>query len=293
MAEPTYLIVNADDYGYFPCVSRGILTAAREGAVTATGVLPNAPCLDRQLGWLKSCPDLDTGVHLNLTSGTPVSDAMRRRLRPWSGQFVKKERMFAALLRGLVTLADVRVEWQSQIEQCLTHGLRPRFLNSHEHMHMWPPLFALIQELAAQYAIAHVRHAVGEIPRRWSAGAVARNGVIHGLAWLNRRRRTATTIPCLGVGESGRLSFAYLQRLVTILECGRVYELMCHPGYDDPDQIKDRRLRSYHDWEQELSVLTDKATLALFARHGVRLVGYRQLSTSEGRLSVNSAECPP
>jgi predicted glycoside hydrolase/deacetylase ChbG (UPF0249 family) len=223
----------------------------------------------------------------------PVSNTMRHRLHPWSGQFMKKERMFGALLRGVVTVADVRVEWQSQIEQCLAHGLRPRFLNSHEHMHMWPPLFALIQELAAQYAIAHVRYPVGEVPRRWSAGAVARNAVIHALGWLNRRRRSNASIPCLGVGESGRLSFDYLRRLVSVLERGRVYELLCHPGYDDPDEIKDRRLRSYHDWEQELSVLTDKATLGLFARRGVRLVGYRQLSTSSGRLAVDSVECRP
>ena len=36
---PVYLIVNADDYGYFSCVSRGILDAVCDGIVTATGVL--------------------------------------------------------------------------------------------------------------------------------------------------------------------------------------------------------------------------------------------------------------
>ena len=33
------LIVNADDYGYFPEVSRGIREVAAAGAVTATGIL--------------------------------------------------------------------------------------------------------------------------------------------------------------------------------------------------------------------------------------------------------------
>ena len=34
----SYLIVNADDYGYHDCVSKGILSAARQGIVTATGI---------------------------------------------------------------------------------------------------------------------------------------------------------------------------------------------------------------------------------------------------------------
>lgn len=290
MVQPAYLIVNADDYGYFPCVSRGILAAARDGVVTATGVLANAPFLDQQLSWLGSCPNLDTGVHLNLTSGTPISSVMRHRLRRWSGQFIKKERMLSALLRGLVTVADVRVEWQGQIELCLAHGLRPRFLNSHEHIHMLPPLFSLIRELATQYGIEHIRFPLGEVPQRWTPGSVARNLIIYSLGWLSRRRRSDATIPCLGVGESGRLSFDYLRRLVSVLERGRTYEMMCHPGYYEPDEIKDRRLRSYHDWEAELRVLTSGATFALFARHGVRLVGYRELSTAQGGLSVNSVE---
>jgi chitin disaccharide deacetylase len=278
LAEPIYLIVNADDYGYFPCVSRGILAAARQGAVTATGILANAPFLDEQLGWLRSAPSLDVGVHLNLTRGTPITDGMRHRLRRSRGQFVRKEQMAAALLTGQLTVADVRAEWQSQIEACLAHGLRPQFLNSHEHVHMLPPLFRLIHELARQYAIEHVRYPSAEIPQRCTAGAIVRNLTIGGLGWLNRRRRCHGAILCLGVGPSGRLSFDYLQRLVARLKPGRVYELMCHPGFYDAAEISDSRLRSYHDWEQELAVLTSDDTHGLFANRRVRCVGYRDFS---------------
>jgi predicted glycoside hydrolase/deacetylase ChbG (UPF0249 family) len=278
LAEPVYLIVNADDYGYFPCVSRGILAAARQGAVTATGILANAPSLDQQLGWLRSAPNLDVGVHLNLTHGTPITDSMRGRLRRWGGQFVRKERMAAALLSGEITVADVRAEWQGQIETCLAHRLRPRFLNSHEHVHMLPPLFRLIHELARQYAIEHVRYPSGEIPHRCTAGAVVRNLTIGALGWINQRHRCHDPMPCLGVGASGRLSFDYLQRLMARLKPGRIYELMCHPGFYDAAEIGDSRLRSYHDWEQELAVLTSDDTHGLFADRSVRCVGYRDFS---------------
>ena len=40
-SQPSFLIVNADDYGYFPGISRGIIDAHKDGVVTATGVLAN------------------------------------------------------------------------------------------------------------------------------------------------------------------------------------------------------------------------------------------------------------
>lgn len=41
--EPAYLIINADDYGYFKGVSQGILECVRQGTVTATAVSLTQP----------------------------------------------------------------------------------------------------------------------------------------------------------------------------------------------------------------------------------------------------------
>ena len=60
MAKATIdLIINADDYGYYPCVSKGILEAAKAGALTATGILANSSDLATQLQWLKGFESLD------------------------------------------------------------------------------------------------------------------------------------------------------------------------------------------------------------------------------------------
>jgi len=68
------LIVNADDFGRSPGINRGILDAHLNGIVTSTTVMINypdaAPGLEQAL--LKA-PDLGIGLHLNLTSGRPVS----------------------------------------------------------------------------------------------------------------------------------------------------------------------------------------------------------------------------
>ena len=80
-------------------------------------------------------------MHLNLTDGVPVTANMREKLSRWSGRFPRKFSLAASVLSGSVTPQDVRLEWTAQVERCLELQLRPRFLNSHEHIHMLPPLF--------------------------------------------------------------------------------------------------------------------------------------------------------
>jgi predicted glycoside hydrolase/deacetylase ChbG (UPF0249 family) len=101
MAQPaqgSYLIVNADDYGYFRCVSRGILKAVTHGIVTATGVFANAMPFAEDAAKLRDCDGVDVGVHLNLTEGVPLTTELRNSLSRWSGRFPGKLSMAVALL---------------------------------------------------------------------------------------------------------------------------------------------------------------------------------------------------
>jgi hypothetical protein len=41
--------------------------------------------------------------------------------------------------------------------------------------------------------------------------------------------------------------------------------------------VSDPRLIDYHDWEGELAVLTNPDVKELLMRHGVRVIGYRDL----------------
>ena len=53
--------------------------------------------------------------------------------------------MSRMILKGQISLKDVRGEWCAQIEAC--RGRKLMFLNSHEHIHMLPVLFGLTVEL--------------------------------------------------------------------------------------------------------------------------------------------------
>jgi len=284
---PPALIVNADDYGYFRCVSAGILHAATEGIVTATGVFANRPDLEADAARLRDHAAIDVGVHLNLTDGTPLTEALRSRLGQWSGRFPGKYPLAVAVLAGRVPRDDVAREWRAQIERCLACGLQPVFLNSHEHVHMLPPLFPIATALAREYGVAHIRFPTAERAARASAGGVFRNAVMKTLGVFNRSAAGLPAARFLGLQQSGRLDLTYFEEIIPRLQPGEVYELMCHPGHLDRGEVDDPRLLGYHDWEGELALLTSPAAKDLLQRSGVRLVGYRDLVVENSRLVVH------
>src|SRR3954469_1789752 len=63
------LIINADDLGYDPAVTRGILRAMREGVVSSATFMVNTPYSEAAA---REAQGLCLGLHLNLARGAPV-----------------------------------------------------------------------------------------------------------------------------------------------------------------------------------------------------------------------------
>lgn len=286
-AQGPCLIVNADDYGYYACVSRGILEAATRGIVTATGVFANAPRLPEFAAWLRDCPHLDAGNHLNLTFGEPLTKDMGSRLRRWSGRFPGKFSLGLAIAAGTIRPSHVRTEWRAQIDRSLALGLHIRFLNSHEHVHLLPALFGIAAELAREYRIEHVRLPTGRLAWK-SPAAFLRSAIVSSIGVGTRARMSAPAPDFLGLDVSGQLDAAYFRRTVPRLRPDRLYELMCHPGRLDSSEVHDPRLLAYHCWEAELRTLIDPDVRKLLDDHGVRLIGYRHVHVNAGRLAVSA-----
>jgi predicted glycoside hydrolase/deacetylase ChbG (UPF0249 family) len=270
---PIDLIINADDYGYYPCVSQGILEAAKSGAITATGILANSPDLKTQLEWLHSVENLDLGVHLNLTSKRPLTSQLEDKLSAWDGCFPGTYTISYLLLTQRLTIQDIRLEWSAQIEAC--QGYKPVFLNSHEHIHMLPLLFPLALELAQTYNITNVRLTQADWITPFNGSTLLRNTLMQGMHAINRWQIKQMNPPLfLGFCHSGKLNYDYLAKIFSSLKSGNRYELMCHPGHFDPAQISDPKLLCYHDWTAELALLQNPKLHELYEQFGIRLVHY-------------------
>jgi predicted glycoside hydrolase/deacetylase ChbG (UPF0249 family) len=267
-APTSRMVINADDFGYFHEVTRGIVEAAERGVVTATGVMANGPALENWAGRLSSLPSCNVGVHLNATLGKPLTTPLQEALADTGGQLPKPSRLLTMLLRGQISAAIVLQEWRAQIERCRQLGLQPCFLNSHEHVHMLPQLYAGTRQLAQDFGIAHVRVTRPEWRPGVSVGSMIRNGAFSVFRMLSAQPQVAEP-EMIGLNRSGRLDMDYCRWRFARLRPGATYELMCHPGWSDPVAQRDPELKAYHDWEGELRMLLSAEFVELLGSCGI------------------------
>ena len=288
------LIVNADDFGMAPGVNRAIVEAHRTGIVTSTSLLANGLAFEEAADAARATPTLAVGVHLNLTEGRPISDAAHLgTLVTGAGEFVgSPEALFFRMVAGRVSMDAAERELRAQIERIQDAGIQPTHLDGHQHVHMWPPMFALTARLAAEYGLAGVRSSrerrVG-FPGLWRRNGHFRSkilvqaGVGLGLAFLAVASRgpleaagVATPDYFYGVSATGYLDRATLEDVLRDVPDG-VSELMCHPGYVDATLEKvSTRLRGQR--ESEFDAVGRPEARILAASLGIELVTYRVLA---------------
>ena len=68
------LIINADDFGLTPAVTRGIYDAMTRGVVTSTTMMVNAWAAEYAGTLVQENPELAVGLHINVSLGTPLTD---------------------------------------------------------------------------------------------------------------------------------------------------------------------------------------------------------------------------
>jgi chitin disaccharide deacetylase len=234
----TSLVVNADEFGLSPEVSRGIVQAHREGVVSSTSILGNCADLEGASALLAQAPGLGVGVQLTLVRGRPVAEAGQvRSLLEADGGFPRQARdVFAAWLAGRLKPAEVEREFEAQVRRALAAGIRPDHLNTQHHIGFIPPVGLAVEAVARRIGIAGLRSAVEEPNLTWLTelprGVIA--ALLGGLAWLTRRRLGALRHgpQTWGYVESGQLDEVRILEIVGRLGPGS-HELICHPGEQD------------------------------------------------------------
>ena len=152
-------IINGDDFGMTPGINQAIRQLHQHGRLTSTSIMVNMPWSPEALVYARSSPDLGAGVHLNLTTGRPISPAHRvRSLVNSKGQFYSLSAFLSLFIAGLIRRSEIKAELAAQIEVCLDHNINLQHIDSHMHFHAVPALGQLVSKLAANYDIGAVRN---------------------------------------------------------------------------------------------------------------------------------------
>jgi predicted glycoside hydrolase/deacetylase ChbG (UPF0249 family) len=279
-AAATRLVVNADDFGQSPGVSRGIVRAHREGVVTSTSVLGNCTDLPAACALLAEAPTLGVGVHLTLVGGRPISPVGRvGSLTDAQGSFPRRAQdFFTSWMKGHIQVDEIETEFDAQVARLRDAGLPLDHLNTHRHLGFLPAVGRAMEAVARKHKIPGVRSAVERPTLGWlmepARGLEA--GLLTGLAWLTRRRMGALRHgpQSWGFVEVGRLDEVRILELLGRMGPG-AHELICHPG--EEDDVESEPGEAPHLRAHELVALTSHKVRRAFERRGVELCRWRDL----------------
>lgn len=267
-------IFNADDFGISPGVNQAITKAHKEGVLNSTSIMINLKYAPQAVELAGQMPDLNIGLHANLTNEMPVLSRHRIPL------LVDERGKFA---HGFVDLAllsvlhprelkrQVKIEVRAQIEKALAAGIKLTHLDSHRHVHMIPGIFKAFLELQQEYKIPRLRF-VNENPwltikstkgYEWlKDGGLVKNLVLVSCAMLNKllwKYKSDTYF--YSIINTCKISRDKLKD-IKIPAGYQAVEVGIHPGMPSVDReyladVFDRNILK--DWRQkELETLLDK-----------------------------------
>lgn len=159
----TRIIVNADDFGMNENCTMAIADCMSKGWVTNTSLMVNMPYCEEAVALARTKGLLDRiGLHLNLTEGFPMTDAMRkcREFCDADGCFTGSFRhglakIWTPLSRSAKLALESEVE--AQAKKYLALGLPVLHFDAHHHSHLVPRVTATIFRVMALHGFKSVR----------------------------------------------------------------------------------------------------------------------------------------
>jgi chitin disaccharide deacetylase len=290
---PPGVIINADDLGIHPSINAGILSAYRNGILTSCTMLVTTDFFEDTLREFVRSSALPIGIHLSLTLGKAVAP---ERAVP---DLIDKEgnlRLSAAQLlfasfagsEGAKLLSQIRREFEAQLSRAHDGGLRPTHADSHQHVHMNPAIFAILESLLPRFGIDRIRFTRESFS--WSALGLDFPSVIRRLnpaKWAILLLRARSITPRLlfndeffGVMYSGLMSKTALQRVLAKMSRTKAVEISLHPGFPVPQGTKVYPSAAYNRFiasparQLEHDLLVDPEVAAALRYRGLTLRSY-------------------
>ena len=284
------LIINADDLGLTPGVNRGIIRAFQAGIVTSASLLVTGSAFEEAVALARQNPELDVGLHLAVVEeravlGREVLPTLvdeTGRLPRTSGEF------FRRAFRKRINWDEVEREIAAQIARFQNTGLPLSHIDSHQHLHMFPPVFQIVRRLTRRMDNVWIRNSAG--PWRKSPGVLTGR-------WI---RQLGLNLTCLsarvllgpprqqmpdgvyGFEVSGWLTRSALEQILRKIPDG-LYELICHPGEDDAE-TRTRYSHWGYRWAEELQALTARETRVVLQEQGIVLTSFVRAFERESNL---------
>lgn len=143
----------ADDWGLSPGVNMGILELSQKRILKAVSLMANEEHLEFKLDLLKTVPNVELGIHFNLTHGHFLTSWKKRS---------PQELLIYSLNPHKKTQfqEEVANEFKAQLNRLKSFNLKITRFDGHHHIHMIPKIMKLIAPIAKKNGLKRTRLAL-------------------------------------------------------------------------------------------------------------------------------------
>lgn len=263
-----YVITNADDFGYRENVNKGIIKAHTEGALSSTTVLINS-LSNEGLKLAKSTPSLGFGLHLNITSGEPLTDTWKSKYgsftRPMRNEPEQFNREIWIPFFQRFDTDLVYDEYKAQVGRFIElFGFEPTHLDSHHYSSSFDTVFPAFINVAKEFKLPVRRQVMFDF--------MGNQHPMGNIDFIEDKNRILANT---GIRSTDYFSLLYFNRYTNYKEVianelkkiddEQSIELSWHPGFGE-------------DWrEKDLNILTDSELTNLFQNMGCKLITFSDL----------------
>ena len=267
------IIFNADDFGISRGVNAAIIAAHTEGILNSTSLMVNQEFAAEAVVAAKNMPELEVGLHLNLTNERPAAEPQKIPLLVGADGKLKNgfvNLLLLSFLHSQQFAAQVETEIRAQVQKYLATGLKMAHIDGHRHVHLIPAVFKIVRKIAKEYQVPRIRvmneNALNTICQNKSKswlfdGGLIKYFILRFLTWWNGYKSDVYFYTILFTCKISREQF----RNIRIPRGYKAVEIMIHPGRPEIDKqhqesVWDDNILS--DWRTvELQTLLDKDVL--------------------------------
>lgn len=237
-------IFNADDFGISKGVNAAIVKAHREGILNSASLMINQKYAADAVKLAKEMPELEIGLHVNLTNEYPAAPSRQIPLLV-DGQGKLKNGFVNLFLLSFLKPRQLQqqaeTEMRAQIAKYLATGLPLQHLDSHRHIHLIPPIFKAMRKLQKEFEVPRIRVMNENIfntlkynkNKSWLLdGALIKYVLLRFLCWWNGYKNDVYFYTLLYTCKIAKEQF----NGVKIPAGYKAVEIMIHPGMPEIDR---------------------------------------------------------
>lgn len=248
----SYLIINADDYGYSRAINFGIMDSYKHGVLSSTTMMANMPGFEHGVSLAKENPDLGIGVHLTLTAGKPITQNASTLINA-DGSF--KKLTYYEKEEFTLNQTELYNEWKAQIEKIIEAGITPTHLDSHHHINRLGKISEVFFDLAREY----------ELPVRNNTATP--NDII-------TTSRFSMSLDSMALDKDIWKSMG-MNNLINDCHSYKYTEVMCHPGYIDYTLLKNSSFTNNRT--RVVDLLISDNLKEKFEENNIKLITFNEL----------------